>query len=106
MDLPRASDDSDPNGLWYLYRTDAVLWAGDQSFWWDYPGFGYDGDAYYITANLFGLNQGGWGGVGLRVFKRCRCSRVGRRSTGRCATAGRRSCSSCITRARTRRRTS
>jgi hypothetical protein len=64
------SDDSDPNGLWYLYRTDAVLWAGDQSFWWDYPGFGYDGDAYYITANLFGLNQGGWGGVGLRVFKK------------------------------------
>ncbi|MBK7403779.1 MAG: hypothetical protein IPJ41_03880 [Phycisphaerales bacterium] len=64
------SDDSDPNGVWYLYRTDAVIWDGAQSFWWDYPGFGYDKDAYYVTGNLFGLNQGGWGGVGVRVFKK------------------------------------
>lgn len=64
------SDDADPNGVWYLYRTDAVVWEGDQSFWWDYPGFGYDADAYYVTSNLFGLNQSGWGGVGVRVFKK------------------------------------
>lgn len=64
------SDDSDPNGLWYLYRTDAVLWNGNQSYWWDYPGFGYDDDAFYVLSNLFGLNQGGWGGVGVRVFKK------------------------------------
>lgn len=64
------SDDSDPNGVWYLYRTEAVVWDGAQSFWWDYPGFGFDKDAYYVTGNLFGLNQGGWGGVGVRVFKK------------------------------------
>ena len=41
---------------------------GDTTYWWDYPGFGYDADAYYVTSNLFGLNQSGWGGVGFRVF--------------------------------------
>ncbi len=62
------SDDSDPNGVWYKYRTDAVIDVGGQTFWWDYPGFGYDDKGYYVTSNLFGLNQGGWGGVGFRVF--------------------------------------
>ncbi|MEZ6241455.1 MAG: PA14 domain-containing protein [Phycisphaerales bacterium] len=62
------SDDSDPNGIWYKYRTDAVVQVGDTTFWWDYPGFGYDHDAYYFTGNLFGLNQSGFGGAGFRVF--------------------------------------
>ncbi|RMF74044.1 MAG: hypothetical protein D6744_15010, partial [Planctomycetota bacterium] len=62
------SDDSNPHGVWYKYRTDAVITVGATTFWWDYPGFGYDADAYYVTANLFGLNQGGWGGVGFRIF--------------------------------------
>ncbi|GMV26133.1 MAG: hypothetical protein AMXMBFR58_21640 [Phycisphaerae bacterium] len=64
------SDDSDPNGVWYKYRTDAVIDVGGQTFWWDYPGFGYDQNGYYVTSNLFGLNQGGWGGVGFRVFNK------------------------------------
>ncbi len=38
------------------------------TYWWDYPGLGYDADGYYVSSNLFGLNQGGWGGVGFRVF--------------------------------------
>ena len=62
------SDDSDPHGVWYKYRTDAVITVGSATFWWDYPGFGYDADAYYVTSNLFGLNQGGWAGVGFRIF--------------------------------------
>ncbi|MBL8764952.1 MAG: hypothetical protein JNM07_11845 [Phycisphaerae bacterium] len=62
------SDDSDPNGVWYKYRTWAVLTDGVTTFWWDYPGFGYDHQGYYVTSNLFGLNQSGWGGVGYRVF--------------------------------------
>lgn len=62
------SDDSNPNGTWYKYRTDAVITVGTQTFWWDYPGFGYDQDAYYVNSNLFGLNEGGWGGVGFRIF--------------------------------------
>lgn len=62
------SDDDDPHGTWYQYRTNAVVQVGATTFWWDYPGVGYDYQAYYVTSNLFGLNQGGWGGVGYRVF--------------------------------------
>lgn len=62
------SDDANPHGVWYKYRTNAVISVGSQTFWWDYPGFGYDHQGYYVTSNLFGLNQGGWGGVGFRVF--------------------------------------
>jgi len=62
------SDDSDPNGTWYKYRTDAVITVGSTTYWWDYPGLGYDADAYYVTGNLFGLSSGGWAGVGFRVI--------------------------------------
>ncbi len=64
------SDDDNPNGTWYKYRTNAVISIGSNTFWWDYPGFGYDEDGYYVTGNLFGLNNGGWGGVGFRVFNK------------------------------------
>jgi hypothetical protein len=63
------SDDSDPNGTWYKYRTDAVLTIGTSTAWWDFPGIGYDQNAYYVTGNLFGLNpSSGYYGFGLRVF--------------------------------------
>lgn len=62
------SDDADPNGIWYKYRTDAVLDIDGNDYWWDYPGFGYDSEAFYVTSNLFPLNNGGFGGVGFRVF--------------------------------------
>nr|HRJ50781.1 hypothetical protein [Phycisphaerales bacterium] len=62
------SDDNNPNGTWYKYRTDAVITVGNNTYWWDYPGFGYDQNAYYVSGNLFGLNNSGWGGVGYRVF--------------------------------------
>ena len=62
------SDDDDPNGIWYKYRTDAVINVGGDTFWWDYPGWGYDEDAYYVTSNLFGLNNNGFAGAGFRVY--------------------------------------
>jgi len=64
------SDDSNPNGTWYKYRTDAVISVNGTTYWWDYPGFGYDAGAYYVTSNLFGLNAGGFGGTGFRVFNK------------------------------------
>jgi hypothetical protein len=64
------SDDSDPNGVWYKYRTDAVIADGATTYWWDYPGFGYDQQAYYVTGNLFGLNQSAFGGAGFRVINK------------------------------------
>ena len=62
------SDDDDPNGLWFKYRTDAVTVIGSDEFWWDYPGFGYDEDNIYITGNLFRFSGSGIGGVGIRVI--------------------------------------
>lgn len=62
------SDDSDPNGVWYKYRTNSVVSVGSSTYWVDYPGFGYDETGYYVTGNLFGLNVGGFGGVLFRSF--------------------------------------
>ena len=62
------SDDADPNGVWYKYRTDAVTDIGGDQFWWDYPGLGFDSQGVYVTANLFGLNVSGFGGAGFRAF--------------------------------------
>jgi hypothetical protein len=62
------SDDSDPNGVWYKYRTSAVIDDGTRTYWWDFPGAGYDQNAYYVTGNLFGLSSSGYGGFGVRVF--------------------------------------
>ncbi len=64
------SDDDNPNGIWYKYRTDAVINVSGDTYWWDYPGLGFDQDAYYVCGNLFGLNNGGFAGVGFRVFNK------------------------------------
>ncbi len=61
------SDDSDPNGTWYKYRTDAVTDVGGSDYWVDYPGLGVDEDAIYVTSNLFGF-FGGQAGVKYRIF--------------------------------------
>ncbi|MEY3143788.1 MAG: hypothetical protein RLY21_2281 [Planctomycetota bacterium] len=69
------SDDSDPNGVWFKYRTPALfeLTPGCRYFV-DYPGFGYDGDAWYVTCNLFRLASptscASFGGTLVRVFEK------------------------------------
>ncbi len=64
------SDDSNPHGVWYKYRTNSVIRVGDTTYWIDYPGFGYDQRGVYVTGNLFKLAGpgGGWGGVLYRLF--------------------------------------
>ena len=52
------SDDDDPNGLWFKYRTWALVESEGSEYWVDYPGFGYDENAWYITGNLFELGNG------------------------------------------------
>jgi hypothetical protein len=64
------SDDSDPNGIWYKYRTPCVLNISGINYWWDYPGLGYDGQAYYVTSNLFAFGDGPYGGNGFRIFNK------------------------------------
>ncbi|MBU0638930.1 MAG: dockerin type I repeat-containing protein [Planctomycetes bacterium] len=64
------SDDGDPNGVWYKYRTNSVIQIGSSTYWVDYPGLGFDHRGYYVTGNLFKLSGGGsgWGGVLFRIF--------------------------------------
>ena len=65
------SDDSDPNGTWYKYRTNSVIQVGSNEYWVDYPGIGFDDNAFYVTGNLFKLNgpsSDGFAGPLFRVF--------------------------------------
>lgn len=64
------SDDSDPNGVWYKYRTFSVIGINGSNYWVDYPGFGFDDNAFYVTGNLFLLNGdgSGFGGALFRIF--------------------------------------
>ncbi len=65
------SDDGDPNGLWFKYRTWALVESQGSTYWVDYPGFGYDERGWYVTANLFELGSGpgpGFLGGLLRVI--------------------------------------
>lgn len=66
------SDDSNPHGTWYKYRTDARISANGCQYWVDYPGFGYDHRAYYVTGNLFRLNGNcsGFAGALFRTFNK------------------------------------
>jgi hypothetical protein len=64
------SDDGDPNGLWYKYRTWALPEIDETTYWVDYPGFGFDDRGWYVTNNLFRESGpgGGFGGTLLRSF--------------------------------------
>lgn len=62
------SDDNDPHGIWYKYRTWAVVDTGSSLYWVDYPGLGFDADGIFVTGNLFRLNGSGFGGVLFRSF--------------------------------------
>ena len=64
------SDDDDPNGVWYKYRTWALVSIEDTTYWVDYPGFGFDAEGWYVTSNLF-KEEGegsGFGGTLVRSF--------------------------------------
>ncbi|MCC7389381.1 MAG: hypothetical protein IT431_11495 [Phycisphaerales bacterium] len=66
------SDDSDPDGDWYMYRTDSRVQVGEALYWVDYPGFGSDANGVYFTGNLFLLSGSGPGFAGTlyRSFKK------------------------------------
>ena len=60
------SDDSDPNGTWYKYRTSSVVNISGTNYWVDYPGIGVDADGIYITGNLFNFAGTAFGGGWVR----------------------------------------
>jgi len=62
------SDDNDPNGTWHRYRFDTSLTLNGNEYWLDYPGWGYNKDAYIISGNMFPFASGGFGGVQFLVI--------------------------------------
>lgn len=66
------SDDSDPNGIWYKYRTPSIISIGDATYWVDYPGLGFDDQVYTVTSNLFQLGGSGpgFGGILYRLYNK------------------------------------
>ncbi len=68
--LVAVSDDSDPNGVWYLTAIDSKVSISAVGHWADYPGFVVDEEAVYIIANMYSfLTSGGaFGGNRLWVI--------------------------------------
>lgn len=66
--LIAVSDDSNPAGTWHRYRLESLLTVNSQTFWLDYPGFGYNKDAYVVCGNMFPFSGGGFGGVQFLVI--------------------------------------
>ena len=62
------SDDDDPNGVWYKYRTDGAYMVGGVPNFADYPSWGYDANGYYISGNLFGISDFSFRGVSFRTI--------------------------------------
>ncbi len=68
--LVAVSDDDNPVGNWFKYKINCKLTVGSNTFWLDYPGWGCNKDALVCTGNMFGLNNGGFGGAQFLVIKK------------------------------------
>lgn len=66
--LIAVSDDENPNGTWNRYRIEAGATIGGNTYWMDYPGWGYNKDAYVLSGNMFPNSTGGLGGVQFVVL--------------------------------------
>lgn len=64
------SDDDDPNGVWFKYRTDAAYLVNGTANFADYPTLGYDENGYYITGNLFGISDFSFRGISYRTIEK------------------------------------
>lgn len=47
------SDDADPNGNWHYQSVNTTQTIGGGGQWMDYPGFGLDEEAIYVTGTMF-----------------------------------------------------
>jgi len=64
------SDDADPNGTWYLYRFEAARVISGSNTWADYPGAGYNKDAYVVSMNQFTFSGFAFRGVQFIVIRK------------------------------------
>ncbi len=51
--LIAVSDDDNPNNGWSMAQINTSINIGGDLHWWDYPGFGLDEEAIYVTGNMF-----------------------------------------------------
>jgi hypothetical protein len=66
--LIAASDDSDPNGTWFERSLNTTITVSGQPTWVDFPGVAIDGQALYVTGNLFRFLGGGGTFQGSRLI--------------------------------------
>lgn len=60
------SDDSDPNGIWKRYSINAVQTLDGASCGIDYPGFGYNKDAYVVSGDMFTIGSSSYSYKGVQ----------------------------------------
>jgi hypothetical protein len=65
------SNDSSPTpnpSTWHLYRVNGTTNVGGTNCWLDFPGLGFDGQAIYVTANLFDFATSSFYGAKVMTF--------------------------------------
>ncbi|HXF99293.1 MAG TPA: T9SS type A sorting domain-containing protein, partial [Bacteroidota bacterium] len=66
--LISVSDDDNPLGIWFNWAMPSNVYGSTNSgTWQDYPGFGYDSQAFYIVGRHFGFVSGYFGNA-IRVL--------------------------------------
>ena len=68
--LVAVSDNSDPNGSWYLASINSKLTINSADHWADFPGLAVDEEAVYITANMFTFGSGSFGASRLWIVRK------------------------------------
>jgi hypothetical protein len=66
--LLAVSDNSDPNGTWYLSSINSKLDINSVEHWADFPGLAVDEETVYVTANLFAFGTKAFGGSRLWII--------------------------------------
>ena len=64
------SDNSDPNGTWYLSSINSKLDINSVDHWADFPGLAVDEETVYVTANLFAFGTKAFGGSRLWIIRK------------------------------------
>jgi len=66
--LIAVSKTPDPNGGWWFGAIHSKMTIGGKATWADYPGFAVDGQAIYVTTNMFAFAAGSGTYQGERVW--------------------------------------
>ncbi|MEI7984571.1 MAG: hypothetical protein WCI55_03000 [Armatimonadota bacterium] len=65
------SNTSDPTGTWKQYKVSNLQTVGSNTYWLDYPGFGYNKDLICMAGNMFAMDGStGYNGVQLVAFNK------------------------------------